>query len=237
MSDSSTPSIADWHLDDRRHVGLDFDDPLQVATYDARQKSTDEAAAQLLAELGVKPGSVLADIGCGTGVLACQAALAGCRVHAIDISQAMLEAVQRRASALNARGIESQHAGFLSFDLPERSLDFVTTQYALHHLNDFWKLVALQRIWRALKPGGTLLLRDVVYSCDPSELRQTIDAWLQWMHAERGYSREENIAHVREEHSTFAWVMEGLLERAGFALLSKTYARGVYATYIARRPP
>ena len=41
---------------------------------------------------------------------------------------------------------------------------------------------------------------------------------------------------MREEHSTFAWVMEGLLERAGFRMLSIKYSRGVYATYIAQRP-
>ncbi len=227
---------ADWYYDDGKHVGLDFDSKVQVATYDARQKSTDTAAAGVLAELGVKAGSVLADFGCGTGVLVCQAALAGCRVHAVDISQAMLDATQGRAAVLNAHGIEPQRAGFLSFNLPESSLDFATTQYALHHLNDFWKLVALQRIWRALRPGGTLLLRDVVYSCHPAELKQTVDAWLQWMHEERGYSREENVTHVRDEHSTFAWVLEGLLERAGFSLVSAKYTRGVYATYVAQRP-
>jgi ubiquinone/menaquinone biosynthesis C-methylase UbiE len=226
----------DWYYDDSKHVGLDFGDPVQVASYDARQKSTDAAAAELLRELSVQPGQVVADFGCGTGVLACQAALLGCQVHAIDISQAMLAAVQQRATVLGAPAINVQRAGFLSFQLPERSVDLATTQYALHHLNDFWKLVALQRIWHALKPGGTLLLRDVVYSCHPSELQQTVDAWLKWMQEERGYSREENVTHVRDEHSTFAWVMEGLLERAGFRLASTKYARGVYATYIAQRP-
>lgn len=75
---------ADWYHDDLRHVGLDFSDPVQVATCDARQRSGDAAAAQLLAELGVQPGQTLADIGCGTGVLACQAALLGCHVMAVD---------------------------------------------------------------------------------------------------------------------------------------------------------
>ena len=49
-----------------------------------------------------------------------------------------------------------------------------------------------------------MLLRDVVYSCQAADIRDTIDAWLQWMHEERGYIREENDAHVRDEHSTFA---------------------------------
>ena len=102
---------ADWYRDDLRHVGLDFSDPIQVTTYDARQRSTDEAAASLLRDLGVKPGDALADIGCGTGVLACQAALAGCRVLAVDISQGMLAAARSRAQTLGAPGIDFQQAG------------------------------------------------------------------------------------------------------------------------------
>lgn len=224
---------ADWYHDDLQHVGLDFSDPVQVATYDARQRSTDQAAAQLLHDIGARPGHTLADIGCGTGVLACQAALAGCQVLAVDISPAMLEAARSRAQTLGATGIQFQRAGFLSFAPAPASQDFVTTQYALHHLNDFWKLVALQRIERALKPNGRLLLRDVVYSCAAADLQPTIDAWLTWMQEERGYSRAENVTHVRDEHSTFAWILEGLMQQAGLRILSRTCARGVYATYLA----
>lgn len=172
---------ADWYYDDMKQVGLDFSDPVQVATYDARQRSTDEAAAALLDELGVKEGQAFADFGCGTGVLACQAALRGCQVHAIDISAQMLGATLARGEMLGVAGIGAQQAGFLSFKLSAGSLDCATTQYALHHLNDFWKLIALQRIHSVLKPGGTFMLRDVVYSCHPSELKDTVDAWLRWM--------------------------------------------------------
>jgi ubiquinone/menaquinone biosynthesis C-methylase UbiE len=227
---------SDWYYDDMQHVGVDFADPVQVATYDARQRSTDQAAKALLQELELRPGQSFADFGCGTGVLACQAALLGCKVHAVDISSQMLSATGRRAELLGATGLHLQQAGYLSFKLDAESLDCATTQYALHHLNDFWKLVALQRIHAALKPGATFMLRDVVYSCHVSELKETVDAWLRWMQEERGYSRKENVTHVRDEHSTFSWVMEGLLERAGFRLQQARYSRGVYATYICHRP-
>lgn len=228
--------LSDWYPDDARQVGVDFADPAQVARYDASQRSTDAAAAALLDELGLRPGQAMADIGCGTGVLVCQAALRGCTAHAIDISAAMLQATQARARALGVAGVVPQRAGFLGFQLPAASLDLVTTQYALHHLNDVWKGVALQRLHAVLKPGGRLLLRDVVYSCEPSDLKATLDAWLHWMQAERGYSRAENLTHVRDEHSTYAWILEGLIERAGFVVDEARHARGVYATYLCRRP-
>jgi len=125
---------SDWYYDDMQHVGLDFSNPVQVASYDARQCSTDAAAAALLDELGIQDSHVFADFGCGTGVLACQAALKGCRVHTIDISEQMLAATLNRGEVLGARGMAVQRAGFLSFDLPRASLDCATTQYALHHL-------------------------------------------------------------------------------------------------------
>jgi SAM-dependent methyltransferase len=103
---------SDWYYDDMRHVGVDFSDPVQVATYDARQRSTDAAAAALLDELGLQSGQVFADLGCGTGVLACQAALKGCEVRAIDISAQMLDATRKRAEILKASGITVQQAGF-----------------------------------------------------------------------------------------------------------------------------
>jgi SAM-dependent methyltransferase len=228
--------LSDWYYNDLKHVGVDFADSAQVETYDARQRSTDQAAAELLDEIGLKQSQVFADFGCGTGVLACQAALKGCQVHAVDISEQMLLATRKRSIALGAQGIATQQAGFLSFTLPPASLDCATTQYALHHLNDFWKLIALQRIHAAIRPGATFMLRDVIYSCQPTDLKETVDAWLKWMQEERGYSRNENVTHVRDEHSTFTWVMEGLLERAGFQILEARFARGVYATYICKRP-
>ena len=48
--------------------------------------------------LGVQPGWRVADIGCGNGVLAFEAALMGAEVDAIDISPAMLALAKIQAS-------------------------------------------------------------------------------------------------------------------------------------------
>ena len=40
--------------------------------------------------------------------------------------------------------------------------------------------------------------------------------------------------HVREEYSTFAWVFEGFLERAGFEVIEKTCSSREYAEYLCR---
>ena len=78
----------DWWYDDLRQVGLDFADPAEVATYDERQGATEREARALLQNLGVGRETTVADIGCGTGLLACEAARMGRSVRAIDISPA-----------------------------------------------------------------------------------------------------------------------------------------------------
>ena len=41
--------------------------------------------------------------------------------------------------------------------------------------------------------------------------------------------------HVRDEHSTFTWLLEPMLERCGFRVDKAVYsADGFYADYIAR---
>src|ERR1700734_2740886 len=131
-------TIPDWRYDDRRQVGLDFEDEAQVATYDERQSASAERERALLERLGVGRGQVVADIGCGTGLLAYEAAKLGAFVHAVDISSPMRGAA-RRAAAEGLNAIAFHNAGFLSFELGQGTLDVLLTQFALHHLPDFWK--------------------------------------------------------------------------------------------------
>jgi len=85
-----------------------------------------------------------------------------------------------------------------------------------------------------LKPGGVLRLHDLVYSFDPHEAESAIEAWLARA-AERpedGWTRAELETHVREEHSTFNWLLEPMLERAGFDIQHGSHRpSGPYAAY------
>ena len=221
----------DWWYDDLQQIGLDFEDERQVETYDARQGSDATEDRALLTRLGVTRATAMADIGCGTGVLACEAAAMARSVRAIDVSGAMLRSATQRARELGVTNITFERGGFLTFPA-SGDLDLIVTKNALHHLPDMWKAVALTRMRDALKPGGRLYIRDVVFNCPPDAIPRTVESWIGWMTRETGYSRAEVACHVREEHSTFGWILARMITDAGFNLISRAHD-GVYGAFLA----
>src|SRR5262249_16137410 len=139
-----------------------------------------------------------------------------------------------------AENLECVRAGFLGYEHEGAAPDFVYTRNALHHLPDFWKGIALGRIAALLAPGGTLRLRDLVFSFDLSDAETGIARWLRSSAAERpeeGWTREELETHLRDEHSTFTWLLEPMLTRAGFEIESADYGSvGAYADYVCVKP-
>src|SRR6266849_3548749 len=157
------PMLArDWFYNQRGRIGLDR---AVMALCDPHDDS-DLRARAALAMLGVKKGWRIADIGCGNGVFACEAALLGAEVDAIDISPAMLALADLQAR--NRRvPIRTRPTGLLSFAYEPNSYDLIVSEFTLHHLPDFWKAVALSRIFGALKPGANFYLRDIVFVSMP----------------------------------------------------------------------
>ena len=133
----------------------------------------------------------------------------------------MLERLAEKLDGAAARNVEVVHAGFLTYEHAGPPADLVYSRYALHHLPDFWKAIALSRLAGMLRSGGVLRLWDVVYSFEPGDADRHIEGWIaQTMAAdvERGWTRAELAEHVRDEHSTFTWLLEPMIERAGFAV-------------------
>ena len=128
-----------WYFDEIKQIGVDFEDLEEVAAYDRNQGTSAEKDRRIVERLGIGSEDVVIEFGCGTGMFALQAALAGADVHAVDVSKVMLEYANRRALEAKVRSIQFHHAGFLSYEHASGSADFVVTKAAFHHLPDFWK--------------------------------------------------------------------------------------------------
>jgi ubiquinone/menaquinone biosynthesis C-methylase UbiE len=186
---------------------------------------------------GLGPGTTLVDLGAGTGVFAIAAAASGAHVIAVDVSPAMTARLRKTIDDLHLDNVDVVEAGFLSYEHQGEPADFVFTRNALHHLPDFWKAVALGRIASVLRPDGILRLRDLIYDFDPDEATQNLDAWLSGAVSDPavGYTADELATHARNEFSTYRWLFEPMLDRAGFTVVDVEFGRSVYGAYTCRQ--
>jgi len=223
-----------WQFDEFKPVGRDYGSQSEVDVYDSSHADFRDIVAEshhVLDTLGIKPGDTVIDFGSGTGTFAVEAAKREAKVHAVDVSQAMLARAKAKANQEGVSGIEFHHAGFLTYEHPEDSVDAVVTIYAFHHLPDFWKGIALKRIHRMLKPGGVFYLHDVVIQ-EPSALDNIARFVDNQEKAGGDFLREDAEGHFRDEFSTYDWVIDEMLSRAGFSVTSKHMEDGVLGTYL-----
>ncbi|MCX5530696.1 class I SAM-dependent methyltransferase [Streptomyces sp. NBC_00006] len=224
-----------WRFREYEPVGIDLAGPDAVAAYD-RNQGTDAARDDaLLDRLGATSGMRLVDLACGTGSLVVRAALRGLEAHGVDVAPHMLAFAKARADRAGARA-HWHHAGFLDHEHRSEPADIVTTKAALHQLPDFWKQQALLNAASMLRPGGTLYLWDVVFTFPPSEADRHLQGWIDTAGRPEGlgFTRADFEAHVREEFSTYGWILEGMLERAGFDIVAHIVDSPVHSAYECR---
>lgn len=230
---------AAWMLDEIANAGRENLDPEHVSRYDAKEDAGALDEVSLLRERGLSEDALVVDIGAGTGQFTLAAAPVCDRVVAVDVSPVMLDRLRSKVAAAELSNVDVVRAGFLTYEHRARPADVVYTRYALHHLPDFWKAVALRRMHDLLRPGGVLRLSDVVYSFEPGQAAERIEAWCASLDSENtgdSWNRADIEEHVRDEHSTFSWLLEPMLQHAGFTIEDAGYsADGMLAAYLARK--
>lgn len=226
-----------WFPDELRTIGRENLDPDHVARYDDKMDSRAAAEVSLLVDYGLNATSVVIEFGPGTGQFALAVAPRCARVVAVDVSPYMLEVLAGKLAASGIDNVELVKAGFLSYEHRGDPVDFVYSRFALHHLPDFWKAMALLRIRGMLKTGGIFRLSDVIYDFPLSEAHDRIEAFcsLGGDTVEGEWSRAELEEHVRDEHSTFSWLLEPMFARAGFEIVEVTRSLDLFETsYLLR---
>lgn len=226
-----------WLLDETASAGREDLDADHVARYDAKEDAGAAGEVALLTGLGLSRDSLVVDVGAGTGQFVVAVAPACARVVAVDVSPVMLASLRARVAATRLANVDVVEAGMLTYRHEGRPADVVYSRYALHHLPDFWKAVALVRLRGFLRPGGLLRLWDVVYGFEPAAAEERIEAWCATGGSEvdGDWSRAELEEHVRDEHSTFTWLLEPMIEPCGFEIDGAAYTDdGVCAKYVLR---
>jgi tRNA (cmo5U34)-methyltransferase len=199
-----------------------------------------------------RPGVALVgfEIGCGTGIstLALLAARENLTVTAIDAAPKMLD--QARESL--ADYVAADRVAFKEADalealkaLPDASVDFVSSNYAVHNFTSDYRAQALAEVHRALKPGGLFVNGDR-YAIDDraAHLTDTQEMVRQWFKMFRQIDRldllEDWIVHLYSdespEHIQYFTPSMRQLEALGFTPVTVDFRDGVDTLVKAVKP-
>ncbi len=227
-----------WGLDEISTAGRENLDPVHASRYDSKEDAEAAKEVGLLISLGLNDGKDVVDLGAGTGQFAVTAAAVCDRLVAVDVSEVMLDQLRAKVAERGIRNIEIVNAGFVTYEHAGRPADFVYSRWALHQIPDFWKSLALTRMRRALRAGGVLRLSDIVYCFEPSEAEERLEAWcatLPEVGCAGEWVRSDIVEHIHDEHSTYSWLLEPMIERCGFRIEDAERSEdGFSAAYVAR---
>jgi len=112
----------------------------------------------------LQPGENVLDVGCGTGGVTIPAKLQvgkNGRAAGIDPSPEMI-AVARRKAGRAGLEIDFRVGVIESLPFPDGTFDAVTSSLMMHHLPEHLQVKGLAEIKRVLKPGGRLLIADMI---------------------------------------------------------------------------
>ena len=127
----------------------------------------------------LEPGQVVVDIGSGSGMdllLAARRVGPEGKAIGVDMTDEMLASARRSAEAMGANQVELRKGDLLDLPLESDSVDVVISNGVLNLSPD--KIVSFSEIARVLRPGGRLLLADIIMGVELDEAaRSDIDLW------------------------------------------------------------
>ena len=167
-----------------------------AARFEVESREVFAKRVEIVAELGLKPGMVIADVGAGTGLFTREfAAKLGRdgRVLAVDISENFLEHIRRTVREKGLLNVETVLCTDDSTKLPQGSVDAVFICDTYHHFE--YPAKTMTSVRKALRPGGKVYVID--------------------FHRIEGKSSEWTMNHVRAGQEVF----EAEILEAGFRRL------------------
>ena len=168
----------------------------------------------------VNPAWTVGDLGCGTGQVTAALAPFVAHVVAVDESAAMLHAAKRRLRDFD--NVDLRRGELETLPIDDARLDAATLMLVLHHSPEPER--ALVEVARVLKPGGNVLVVDMLPHDRESYRQQMGHVWL-------GFSEE----HIRRMLGD-----AGFAETRVVALPPDARAKGpglFVATATGKQPP
>jgi ArsR family transcriptional regulator len=139
-----------------------------------------EAVGRLL--LALAPRQVYADLGAGEGLISQLLAARAKKVIAVDHSPRMVEVGRDLAKRSGLKNLEYRLGDMENPPIRPGSVDVAILSQALHHAVHPPRV--LEAAWKILRPGGTLLILDLVEHTFEAAREIYADVWLGFSPAE-----------------------------------------------------
>jgi FkbM family methyltransferase len=120
----------------------------------------EERPDQVVANMGLQPDHVVADIGAGSGYFSFRIAalVPQGKVLAVDIQPEMLQLIEERKAAENVSNIDGVLGAVDNPNLPANSIDAAIMVDAYHEFSHPFEMI--DGIYQALRPGGRIFLLE-----------------------------------------------------------------------------
>ena len=160
-----------------------------------------KALAEVL--LRLLPPLVIADLGAGEGTLSLLLAQRAERVIAVDSSEKMVEYGRETAKRHGVENVEYRHGDLEELPLADEEADIALLHQSLHHALHPQK--AVEEAWRILRPGGRIVILDLLQHSFEQARELYADVWLGFSQVDlsqmlaNAHFSSADIAVVRRE--------------------------------------
>ena len=178
----------------------------------------------------------LLDVGCGAGnySLKLLSLIPNLEVTLVDLSRPMLDRAVERVSRQTTSPVHAVQSDIRELELPEQHYDLITAAAVLHHLrdDDQWR-DTFAKLYRTLRPGGSLWVADLVEHTSPGVQAMMWGRYGDYLETLGGSEyRDKVYAYVAKEDTPRPLMFQlDLLREVGFSTVEVLHKNSVFAAY------
>jgi tRNA (cmo5U34)-methyltransferase len=180
------------------------------------------------------------DVGCGAGnyTLKLLERLPDLDATLVDLSRPMLERAAERVESATSGAVRTIQRDIRKIQLPPESVDLILAAAVLHHLrtDEEWHAV-FSAFHRALRPGGSLWIFDMVESAIPAVQQMQWRRYGEYLSGFRDQEYRDHVfAYIEKEDTPRSLTFQlDLLREVGFGAVDVLHKNSCFAAFGAMK--